>query len=111
MSSNQHSVTFDILNVIEPAAANVADAGSITFDHILMTFYHIFDNNVRKRFPDIPCSRVDTCLSTPSQGSSAKCATDPYEDTKSEGINQLSSESLRLSLSPPPKCLLCLLVF
>ena len=45
----KHSIT---LNVIEPAAANVADAGSITFDHILMTFYHIFDNNVRKRFPD-----------------------------------------------------------
>ena len=47
---NQHSIT---LNVIEPAAANLTDAGSITFDHILMTFYHIFDNNVRKRFPDI----------------------------------------------------------
>ena len=40
-------------NVIEPAFANGTDAGSITFDHILMTFYNIFDNNVRKRFPDI----------------------------------------------------------
>jgi hypothetical protein len=26
------------------------DAGSITFDHILMTFDHISDRNVRKRF-------------------------------------------------------------
>ena len=66
MLSNQHSSTFDnikchqtsirqhsiTLNVIEPACANITDAGSITFDHILMTFYHIFDNNVRKRFPD-----------------------------------------------------------
>jgi hypothetical protein len=47
---NQHLIT---LNVIEPACANITDAGSITFDHILMTFYHIFDNNVRKRFPDM----------------------------------------------------------
>ena len=49
MSLNQHSIT---LNVIEPAFANLSNAGSITFDHILMTFDHIFDNNVSKRFPD-----------------------------------------------------------
>jgi hypothetical protein len=66
MLSNQHLSTFDnikchrtnirqhsiTLNVIEPACANITDAGSITFDHILMTFYHIFDKNVTKRFPD-----------------------------------------------------------
>ena len=40
MSSNQSVHTF-------------TDAGSITFDHILMTFDHIFDRNVRKKFPDI----------------------------------------------------------
>jgi hypothetical protein len=74
--------------------------------------------------PCLPCSRVDTCLLTPSQGSSAKCATDPYEDTcaraslaslmrlKSEGNKPaLVRESEAVLVSSPkvsslPACLL-----
>ncbi len=62
----------------------------------------------------LPCSRVDTCLFPPSRHTMmipARVPRQPLSCARSlRGIDQLSYESLRLSLSPPPKCLLCLLV-